>query len=250
LIEALEKSRVFIEVFPRTDRDTKLAREAALLFEGKFRIEVFEGGMATAIVGVSPVHSFTRDSICKSPTALSGSGINFSSSQLFGQTVGVAAAGTYDSSNRSFVSSPRAHTATEEQRFTSRSGPARRSLYESLGVCKTATAKEIKTVYRLAARRLHPDVVPESQRQDATKAFLEIQKTYAILSDPHRRAAYDLSLTMNDFQSSGFSNKGPVTMTMTPSWGFMSTPASSPRPYSSGSDSVFRGSRWETDQCW
>ena len=206
--------------------------------------------MATAIVGVSPVHAFTRDSICKSPTALSGSGINFSSSQFCGQTVGVAASGTYDSSNRSFVSSPRAYTTTEEQRFTSRSGPATRSLYESLGVCKTATTKEIKTAYRLAARRLHPDVVPESQRQDATKAFLEIQNTYAILSHPQRRAAYDLSLRMNDFQSSGFSNKGPVTMTMTPSWGFMSTPASSSRPNASANNSSFRGSRWETDQCW
>ena len=222
-------------------------RHATLIF-GDFIIELFERGMATAIVGVSPVHSFTRDSICKSPTALSVSGINFSSSQFSGQTVGVVASGTYDSNNRSFVSSPRAYTATEEQRFTSRSGPATRSLYESLGVCRTATVKEIKTAYRLAARRLHPDVVPETQRQDATKAFLEIQKTYAILSDPQRRAAYDLSLTMNDFQSSGFSNKGPVTMT--PSWGFMSTPASSPRPYSSASNSAFRGSRWETDQCW
>lgn len=206
--------------------------------------------MAPAIVRVTPVHSFTRDSICKSPTALSGTGINSSLSQFCGQTLGVAASWTHDSINSTSVSSPRAYTATEERRFTSRSEPATRSLYESLGVCKSATAKEIKTAYRLAARRLHPDVVPESQRQDATKAFLEIQKTYTILSDPQRRAAYDLSLTMNDFQSSGFSNRGPVRMTMTPSWGFMSTQASSPRQHSSASHSSFRGSRWETDQCW
>lgn len=118
----------------------------------------------------------------------------------------------------------------------------RRTLYDVLGISKTASAKEIKTAYRQAARKLHPDVVPAEQREDSTKMFLQIQNAYNVLSDDESRAAYDLQLSVQS------------TYITSCNWGF--TTASSP---SSGGpvsypaadfSSAFKGRSWETDQCW
>jgi Ca-activated chloride channel family protein len=60
--------------------------------------------------------------------------------------------------------------------------------YAILGVPPTATDEEIKRAYRALARRYHPD----SRAEDAPATrFHEIQAAYAVLSDPHRRRAYD-----------------------------------------------------------
>jgi len=61
------------------------------------------------------------------------------------------------------------------------------SHYEILRVAVTATDKEIKTAYRRAARRSHPD-----HGGDAA-AFRAVTLAYETLMDPTRRAAYDRS---------------------------------------------------------
>jgi len=58
-------------------------------------------------------------------------------------------------------------------------------LYESLGVEKSADAKEIKKAYRKLAVRHHPD-----KGGDETK-FKEISAAYEILSDAEKREKYD-----------------------------------------------------------
>jgi len=58
-------------------------------------------------------------------------------------------------------------------------------LYESLGVEKSADAKDIKKAYRKLAVQHHPD-----KGGDETK-FKEISAAYEILSDPEKRAKYD-----------------------------------------------------------
>jgi len=58
-------------------------------------------------------------------------------------------------------------------------------LYESLGVDKSADAKEIKKAYRKLAVQHHPD-----KGGDETK-FKEISAAYEILSDQEKRAKYD-----------------------------------------------------------
>jgi Ca-activated chloride channel family protein len=60
--------------------------------------------------------------------------------------------------------------------------------YAILGVPQSATDEEIKHAYRALARRYHPDSRTESA---PTTLFHEIQVAYAILSDPHRRRAYN-----------------------------------------------------------
>ncbi|KFY17781.1 hypothetical protein V491_04931 [Pseudogymnoascus sp. VKM F-3775] len=63
--------------------------------------------------------------------------------------------------------------------------------YEVLGIEKAATANEVKSAYRKAALKNHPDKVPTSEKESATKTFQTIAFAYAVLSSPTRRAHYD-----------------------------------------------------------
>ncbi|KAI5238641.1 DnaJ-domain-containing protein [Aureobasidium subglaciale] len=63
--------------------------------------------------------------------------------------------------------------------------------YEVLGVEKTATPDQIKTAYRKAALKWHPDKVNPSDKEIAHTKFQEIALAYAVLSDQRRRTRYD-----------------------------------------------------------
>ena len=64
-----------------------------------------------------------------------------------------------------------------------------RDYYATLGVAKTATAKEIKQAYRKLARKFHPDVNPGDKTAEAR--FKEINEAYEVLSEPENRKKYD-----------------------------------------------------------
>jgi len=61
--------------------------------------------------------------------------------------------------------------------------------YQTLGVAKTATEKEIKQAYRKLARKFHPDVNPGDRAAEAR--FKEINEANEVLGDPEKRRKYD-----------------------------------------------------------
>ncbi|MEE8391864.1 MAG: DnaJ C-terminal domain-containing protein [Anaerolineae bacterium] len=64
-----------------------------------------------------------------------------------------------------------------------------RDYYQTLGVGKDASEKDIKRAFRKLAREYHPDVNPDDAR--AEEQFKEINEAYEALSDPDKRAKYD-----------------------------------------------------------
>ncbi len=63
-----------------------------------------------------------------------------------------------------------------------------RDYYKILGVPRTASADEIKRVYRKLARKFHPDV---SKEKHAEARFKEVAEAYEVLHDTDKRAASD-----------------------------------------------------------
>src|SRR5579883_1353771 len=66
----------------------------------------------------------------------------------------------------------------------------KRDYYEILGVSRTAAQDEIKSAYRKAALKWHPDRNPE-EKEAAEGKFREATEAYSVLSDAQKRAAYD-----------------------------------------------------------
>ncbi|KAM4636434.1 dnaJ homolog subfamily C member 9 [Discoglossus pictus] len=64
-------------------------------------------------------------------------------------------------------------------------------LYEALGIRKEAADGEIRRGYHKVSLRVHPDRVPEDEKEAATIKFQILGKVYAVLSDKEQRAVYD-----------------------------------------------------------
>lgn len=69
--------------------------------------------------------------------------------------------------------------------------PSEINPYTVLSLARTATPDQIRTAYRQAALKHHPDKAPLSSKHTAHTRFQEIAFAYAILSDEKRRARYD-----------------------------------------------------------
>jgi hypothetical protein len=88
---------------------------------------------------------------------------------------------------------------------------AEATLYEILGVGKTASAQEIRSAYRRTLQAVHPD-------HGGNRALFEsVRDAYGCLSDPDRRAAYDRMLdldapgaTCSSAGASGAANTDPA----------------------------------------
>ncbi|XP_062108089.1 uncharacterized protein LOC133818945 [Humulus lupulus] len=80
--------------------------------------------------------------------------------------------------------------------------------YSVLGICKQATASEIRDAYRTLALKWHPDRWTKDPKVagEAKKRFQTIQEAYSVLSDKGKRAIYDAGLFgfLEDDDDQGF----------------------------------------------
>ncbi|CAJ1993842.1 J33 / DnaJ domain-containing protein / JDP33 [Leishmania donovani] len=72
-------------------------------------------------------------------------------------------------------------------------GAVKFQLYKTLGVPVESSIEDIARSYRRLALKYHPDRNPEG-----VEKFKSISNAYAVLSDPERRAAYDLTGFVSD----------------------------------------------------
>ena len=66
---------------------------------------------------------------------------------------------------------------------------AKRDFYDTLGVERNASEKEIKSAFRKLAMKYHPDKNQGDSESEAK--FKEINEAYEALKDPQKRSAYD-----------------------------------------------------------
>jgi molecular chaperone DnaJ len=85
----------------------------------------------------------------------------------------------------------------------------KRDYYEILGIGRQATEQELKSAYRQAALKHHPD--RNDGDQESEERFKEAAEAYSVLADPQKRAAYDRyghagvsTAAGNPFEGAGF----------------------------------------------
>lgn len=66
-------------------------------------------------------------------------------------------------------------------------------LYEALQLSPNATGDTVERVYRMLAKRYHPD----NQETGDARRFADLHRAYDTLGDPVRRAAYDVTYDEN-----------------------------------------------------
>ena len=69
-----------------------------------------------------------------------------------------------------------------------------KNYYDELEVSKTASKEVIEKVYKVLAKKYHPDTTKEADKQAAEEKFKIISEAYEILSDDEKRKKYDLEL--------------------------------------------------------
>ena len=73
-----------------------------------------------------------------------------------------------------------------------------RNYYDELEVSKTASPEMIGKVYKILAKKYHPDTTKEANKQAPEEKFKIISEAYEVLSDEAKRKKYDLELEQSN----------------------------------------------------
>ena len=73
-----------------------------------------------------------------------------------------------------------------------------KNYYGELEVSKTASKEVIGKVYKILAKRYHPDTTKEIDKQAAEEKFKIISEAYEVLSDDEKRKKYDIELEQSN----------------------------------------------------
>ncbi|KAK4343810.1 hypothetical protein RND71_036904 [Anisodus tanguticus] len=94
-----------------------------------------------------------------------------------------------------------ARVSEDEEMKENQSSSHHKTLYEILGVERTASQQEIKKAYYKLALRLHPDKNPGDE--EAKEKFQQLQKVIEVLGDEEKRALYDQTGCVDDGDLAG-----------------------------------------------
>ncbi len=104
----------------------------------------------------------------------------------------------------------------------------RQTYYDILEVTPSADMAEIKSAYRRLARKYHPDINPGNPI--AESKFKQVGEAYAVLSEPEKRQAYDLSFGIRRKTSTDKNTQAQSTSTREPASGGRAKNAKAPPP--------------------
>ncbi|XP_055378363.1 J domain-containing protein CG6693 [Condylostylus longicornis] len=76
-------------------------------------------------------------------------------------------------------------------------------IYEILSIEKTVSDKEIKKAYYRLSLKVHPDRVPEEEKQIATEKFKVLSKLNEVLTDKNKKSLYDEKGIIDDDDDEG-----------------------------------------------
>jgi len=85
--------------------------------------------------------------------------------------------------------------------------------YDILGVAESANEKEVKAAYKKLALRYHPDKNPGNPT--AEEEFKKVNEAYQVLSDPEKKAGYDLLRNYQYFQQAASYSNPQATYSQT-----------------------------------
>merc|ERR1712137_133347 len=109
---------------------------------------------------------------------------------------------------------PDQETDQELRRAKKRAKVARRKdYYKILNVSRSATEPQIKTAYRKAALKWHPDRwsgKDQAEQDNAEKQFKDVGEAFAVLSDPQKKQRYDNGESLEDMQGGGGMNSADI----------------------------------------
>ena len=104
--------------------------------------------------------------------------------------------------------------------------------YQILEVPKDADEKQLKKAYRDLAQQWHPDKHQKDskEQEEAAEKFKEISEAYSVLSDPEKKANYDLTGDPNRENMHGFRTRGDPFEIFRQHFNFRQAGPAEPRP--------------------